>query len=68
MASDPKLINQIIAWETNGLSARETIQFFSKLVKSGMAWKLQGMYGRQADALIKNGYLSKNGKILKLPK
>jgi hypothetical protein len=60
------LVSKIIAWESGELSDNETIEFFSELVKNGMAWSLQGMYGRFAMGLIENGFLSRSGEVLKL--
>ncbi len=59
------IVSDVMKWEAGEMSAQEELQFFSKLVKSGQAWSLQGMYGRQAQALIDAGYLDKSGKILK---
>ena len=58
-------VGLIIAYESGELDANGTLNLFSKLVKSGMAWSLQGSYGRAATALIENGYLNKQGEILK---
>ena len=58
------IIDQIIAFENGELDNDQIIALFSKLIKNGMAWTLQGMYGRMAVSLINDGYLDKNGKIL----
>lgn len=34
----------------------EIIDFFQKLIDSGLAWQLQGAYGRQAKYLIDQGF------------
>lgn len=48
---------QIIAFETGELDDDGVIALFQKLVDSGLAWKLQGSYGRTAMALIKAGHV-----------
>ena len=58
-------INEMIAFESGELSDEKTLKLFSKLIKSGLVWKLQGHYGRTADNLIKTGYLDRKGKILR---
>jgi hypothetical protein len=58
------LFNELMAYEDGELDTTEIVQLFSKLIKSGMAWQLQGMYGRQAMTLINSGYLDKEGNIL----
>jgi hypothetical protein len=60
-----KLIDRIIAYETGELPAGETLTLFSDLIKTGQAWTLQGHYGRTAEALIKGGYINRQGDILK---
>lgn len=49
------LVDRIIDYETGTLSKGETIKLFQYLVDSGMAWRLQGHYGRMAEALIEAG-------------
>jgi hypothetical protein len=58
------MIDQIIEFENGMLSEREEISLFSHLVKTGMAWQLQGMYGRQAKYLMDNGVIDRNGNVL----
>lgn len=50
------MIDQIIAYESGELSDEEIIALFQQLINNGMAWKLQGHYGRMAQALINEGY------------
>ncbi len=49
----------IIEYETNGLSDDKVIELFQHLVDTGMAWTLQGHYGRTAKALIDGGYVKR---------
>lgn len=53
----------IMSFEAGELSARETLDLFGLLVRSGMAWTLQGSYGRKADELIHAGYLTREGAV-----
>ncbi len=58
-------VDMIIAYENGELPAEDTLKLFAELVKSGLAWTLQGHYGRTSQALIEQGYLDRQGKILK---
>ena len=58
------LIDQIIRYEEGEMDMEEVVAFFAKLVKTGMAWDLQGHYGRTASTLIRNGYIDGEGEIL----
>lgn len=45
----------ISAYEAGELSEAEEVELFQKLIDNGMAWKLQGHYGRNAEYLINIG-------------
>lgn len=47
--------SQLIAFEDGELEYDETIELFQHLIDTGMAWKLQGFYGRTAKDLIDAG-------------
>lgn len=52
-------VDDIIRYENGEMESEdEIIAFFQKLVNNGMAWKLQGHYGRTAQMLIDNGYVN----------
>jgi hypothetical protein len=48
-------ISRIIAFEQGDLDETEIIDLFQELIDSGLAWKLQGSYGRYAIDLIRAG-------------
>lgn len=58
------LTTQIIAYEQGELDEAETLTLFAELVKSGLAWQLQGSYGRTAASLIESGRISATGEVL----
>lgn len=49
------VLSNIIAYEEGKLDHEETVSLFQNLVNSGLAWKLQGSYGRTAQSLIDGG-------------
>lgn len=50
------MLNQVIAYEQGELDEEGIVDMFQELINSGMAWKMQGSYGRTAKALIDAGY------------
>jgi hypothetical protein len=52
------LVNKIISYESGEMDEAETIEFFQELINTGLAWQLQGHYGRTAAALIEAGECS----------
>jgi len=50
---------QIIAYESGDLEDSEVIELFQHLINTGMAWTLQGHYGRSAQALIDSGHCTR---------
>ena len=48
-------VGAIIDFENGELDRDGTIELFQNLVNSGLAWQLQGSYGRAAVALIEAG-------------
>ena len=49
------MLDQIIAFEQGELGEDETIALFQHLIDTGLAWSLQGSYGRTAARLIDAG-------------
>jgi hypothetical protein len=62
--SDTIEVRRLIDYEEGRLSGHEVLELFSEMIKSGLAWKLQGHYGRTAVKLIKSGYIDRGGNIL----
>jgi hypothetical protein len=49
---------EIIDFEQGNLSTEGTIRLFQYLVDTGMAWTLQGFYGRTAARMIEAGLIN----------
>jgi len=49
-------VGAIIAFESGQLSEEGVLELFQQLINSGLAWQLQGSYGRTAKALIEAGH------------
>lgn len=56
-------IGQLMAYEEGELDASATLELFAQLIASGMAWHLQGSYGRAAAILIERGYITRAGIV-----
>ena len=50
-----QLFDMMMEFEDGNLSLAETVELFQKLIDNGMAWTLQGFYGRHAMALVDAG-------------
>jgi len=46
-------INDMMAWENGEMNEDREDKLFQQLVDSGLAWTLQGMYGRRASQLLR---------------
>ncbi len=54
-------IDKIIAYENGELDDAGVIELFQDLIDTGVAWSLQGHYGRTATALIEAGHCERAG-------
>ena len=50
-------IERIMDYENGELTFDETLNLFQDLVDSGLAWSLQGSYGREAVELLRQGLI-----------
>ena len=50
-------VDQIMDYEQGEMEEEEVVEFFQELVNTGMAWTLQGHYGRTAMDLINAGLI-----------
>lgn len=58
-------VDDIMSYEQGDMSEDDTVTFFQGLIDSGMAWKLQGSYGRTAQSLIEAGVCHAAGSTAK---
>jgi hypothetical protein len=49
------VVHMMMAYETEGLNEDDLVVFFQYLIDTGLAWSLQGTYGRQAQTMIDLG-------------
>jgi hypothetical protein len=56
--AQPDLLDQMMGFEQGELDEDQVVELFQRLVDNGMAWKLQGTYGRTATDLIDAGLVT----------
>lgn len=61
---DFDLVGHIMEYEGGYLDDDGALRLYAHLIKTGMAWRLQGFYGRAAAQLIQQGLISPEGDIL----
>ena len=57
------LVATIMEYEDGALTENAMLDLFAILVKNGMAWNLQGHYGRMAGFLVRSGLLTPEGVV-----
>jgi hypothetical protein len=65
MSKTKDFLDQMMDYESGELNDADTLQMFSTLTKEGLQHGLQGHYGRAIFALIQDGWLDREGNILK---
>ena len=50
-------LDAVMAYEAGQMDEDQIVEFFQELVDTGLAWQLQGSYGRTARALIEAGWV-----------
>lgn len=63
MAKHYDYIGAIIAFESGELDEDATLELFQYLVNTGLAWQLQGSYGRTAKSLLDAGLISPHSPV-----
>lgn len=58
-------VDKIIAFENGELDSDGVLDLFAGMIASGLVWSLQGTYGRVANDLIEDGWISPEGEVLK---
>ena len=57
------LYQRVIEYETEDHSLEWIVQLFADLIATGLAWRLQGRFGREAKRYIKNGIITVQGDV-----
>lgn len=57
------LVTQLIKYDNHELGEKEIITLFQHLVDTGMAWQLEGHYGRMADFLLRCGNIKSREEV-----
>jgi len=52
---DPVTVQLIMDYESGDLDEPATVRLFQELINTGLAWQLQGHYGRTAHDLLSQG-------------
>ncbi len=54
------MVDKIIRYENGEMNTTEVVEFFQELINNGLAWSLQGHYGRTASQLIDLGFCTQS--------
>jgi hypothetical protein len=54
---------QVIEYETGMMNEVDVVNFFAHLIRTKLAWQLQGHYGRTASSFIQDGLIDEFGNL-----
>ena len=54
-------VDLMMVYESGEANINQIIELFADLIKTGMAWTLQGSYGRAAQSFIEREFISEKG-------
>jgi hypothetical protein len=57
------LMQRVVEYESEEHSLEWIVQLFADLIATGLAWQLQGRYGREAKAMIDEGIITVQGDV-----
>lgn len=57
------LMRRVVQYESEANSLEWIVQLFADLIATGLAWQLQGRYGREAKAMIDEGIITVQGDV-----
>lgn len=60
------LTSRLLDYEEGNLEESQELSLFQDLVNNGLAWQLQGHYGRTASSLLRAGLISPFDAPLKM--
>lgn len=63
MSMTYNFVDRISEFEEGDLSLSMTLELFADLISTGLAWGLQGSYGRTARSFIESGMITQYGKV-----
>ena len=61
------IVSMIDAYENGDTNLEQEIFLYAELVRTGKAWTLKGHYCRVAKEMIDLEFISKDGRVLKVP-